>query len=314
MKTAIVSFLVPISLFLFSTAIGQQYEVTYSAAPYESLVDANLVNEEDPNMAAGVPLYLNIPIGFDFLFLGQTYSELAIAENGYVIFSVGGVLVSFISFLDSDLKDFQSNPEESPIYYSTEGESGNRIFKCEMVKVGFEEDLEDDDYANAQLWIYENCNEFEIHIGESTIDPIEDDLFWDGNPSPFFAYGDYNPSEVYLLAGDPIDPFLQVNPLMTLSEMPANGTVYTFSDCEVSIEEKEATEITCFPNPATNVLNVTLSGASDVRVLTMDGALVFSHQASQKSLAIDVSSFSSGMYVLQVVSGQRIQSEKFFKF
>jgi hypothetical protein len=46
----------------------------------------------------------------------------------------------------------------------------------------------------------------------------------------------------------------------------------------------------------------------------MDGALVFSHQASQKSLAIDVSSFSSGMYVLQVVSGQRIQSEKFFKF
>ena len=313
MKTAIVSFLVPISLFLFSTAIGQQYEVTYSAASYESLIDANLVNEEDPDMATGVPLYLNIPIGFDFLFLGQTYSELAIAENGYAIFSVGGALVSFISFLDSDLKDFQDNPEESPIYYSTEGEVGNRIFKCEMVNVGFEEDLEDDDYANAQLWIHENCNEFEIHIGESTIDPIEDDLFWVGNTSPFFAYGDYNPSEVYLLAGDPVDPFLQVNSLFTLNEMPENGTVYTFSDCDLSIQEEETTELTCFPNPATNVLNVTLSGASDVRILSMDGALVSSHQASQKRLSIDVSSFSPGMYMLQVSSNQGIQSTRFCK-
>ncbi len=302
-----------LGILICSNAVAQQYEVTYSTAPYQGLVNANVVDEENPNLEIGYPLFLDIPIGFDFVFLGETYNSFGMTENGYAFFSIGGTTVSFISFYDADLKNFQDDAMLSPIYYLTEGEEGNRIFKCEMVQVGFEEDQENNDYANVQLWFYENCNDFEIRVGPVSIDPLEDDLFYFGNTSPFFAYGLYDPESYYILAGDPTAPYQQTSNLVTLDEVPQDGTIYTFSNCDLSLEEKPSTGVNCFPNPAGNVLNVSLAGSSEVRIHALDGTLLSSTQSIQHFVSLDLSNLSSGMYMLQVVSVQGIHSKRFFK-
>ncbi|MFT6746059.1 MAG: photosystem II stability/assembly factor-like uncharacterized protein [Glaciecola sp.] len=82
-----------------------------------------------------------------------------------------------------------------------------------------------------------------------------------------------------------------------------------------SILEIKQPGISIFPNPVTNSLTVThsLEGNAMVRVYNNVGAVVFNTVTSDTSNIIDTSMLPSGVYVLQLRSGQSIVTKKFIK-
>jgi hypothetical protein len=128
---------------------SQAYTVEHSVNTYEPLINANLLNENNPlTDANGSELYQAIPIGFDFNYHNISFDSLKVGENGYVIFEQNDVFESFINIFECNQMNFQDDPLLSPIYYEVSGEPGNKIFKLEYVKSGVVNDFEEDDYIN----------------------------------------------------------------------------------------------------------------------------------------------------------------------
>lgn len=297
---------------------AQEYTVEYSFRTYEPLVDANLLDESDPYVdGSGRELYRAIPIGFPFNYHEEAYNSIRVGQNGYVLFESGGGFKSFINVFECRQMNFQGDPSLSPIYYEVSGETGDRIFKLEYVKSGFVNDEEEEDYINYQLWIYENCDVFEIHIGESSIDSAETDLFYNNRPSAFMGYGNYFPNFFYILGGNVIDPVLQTNPLYTLDSVPNSGSVYTFRNCFVSLDEKEETTFAIYPNPTSDQVNLqfneTLTG-STLRIVDLSGQTVYTAiLSSTNTHSIDTDFLKQGVYIVTIESATAVYSKKLVK-
>ena len=81
----------------------------------------------------------------------------------------------------------------------------------------------------------------------------------------------------------------------------------TGDDCEVlSVDEQDFdANISLFPNPAQNQMNISLGGQSstavEVRVFNIRGQEVIAPQQMRgTSLSVDISALSSGMYLVQL--------------
>lgn len=101
-----------------------------------------------------------------------------------------------------------------------------------------------------------------------------------------------------------------------MGKVNALGAVYLALNT-VSITSNEAKQtITLYPNPATNVLNLVssseqLSGVS-YQVIDVTGKVVFTN-SMETSQSIDVSSWSNGLYFVQVKGLQEVKTLKFIK-
>lgn len=298
---------------LFLTA--QNYTITYSSETYTPLAGATLLDESNPDIIGlGYELYQPIPIGFSFDLWGDSYDSLRVGELGYVSFNNGVADKHYISIFDCFLKDFQDNPALSPIYYETTGTPGDQVFKLEFVNKGFINDSEDNDYVNFQLFIYESCSEFEVRIGSFSTEPSEIDLYFNNSTMALIGTGQYNPGLYYGLAGDPTNPNLQSDALMTLSAEPDSGTVYHFSECNLSLEEENTLAFELYPNPANHQINLitnSITGISEIRLLNMMGQQIAQYPATQT--VIDVSSFEKGVYFVSVVLDNEIITQRFIK-
>ena len=84
------------------------------------------------------------------------------------------------------------------------------------------------------------------------------------------------------------------------------------------IDTKETSSLLVFPNPATDLLNIDLSGmkeAGNISIFSMDGRKVWSEEfdlagESSNVRTIDMTANKSGIYVVRVVSGNSIYTEK----
>lgn len=295
-------------------APAQDYTVTYSSSTYSSLEGGTTIDESTAFDVNGFAVYEAIPIGFEFDYLGATYTELNVAENGYFIFAEGGALTSFISAFDCDLKDYLDDPEQSPIIYTVEGPVGDRIFKCEFQKAGFEMDEEGSDFCYFQLWLYENCSDFEFRIGQLSIDPTEDDLFWPGYDMAIMGYGQYVPLNFYLLGGDPVAPNLFANTFASLNEYPTSGSNYRFSNCEVGVKEADSFSFNCYPNPTSSTVQVQLENADHVTridVVSLNGQLVKEWIGNGNNFVeFDLSDLTKGIYFIRLTTHQYVQTKK----
>jgi hypothetical protein len=77
----------------------------------------------------------------------------------------------------------------------------------------------------------------------------------------------------------------------------------------------DASTTTLFPNPATYELNVAHSTRiSEIRVFDITGRMVYTSRVNNLTSAkVDVSNFSNGVYILQVIAQDGITSKKFVK-
>jgi hypothetical protein len=305
-------------LFTCNFLSAQAYTVTYSNAPYDSLTGATLVDESNPDDISGFDVYQSVPIGFTFDFQGYSFDSIRMAEDGNVRFFEGSLQRTYISMFDCDLENFQDDAQQSPILYKVEGTPGNRIFKCEYVKVGFQEDADDDDFVSFQLWIYEDCNDFEVRIGTINIDPLELDLYWNGNQFAAIGYGLYFPYTYYLLSGSPTAPVLQTNLFTTMNAATPYGTVYNFTICGVGINEVEAPEFQFYPNPTSDIIQIEserLHDIDEIRIVDVNGRIVLSKTVQGPSqMVMDVGNLETGLYLVQGLSSQFVVTKKLVKY
>lgn len=80
----------------------------------------------------------------------------------------------------------------------------------------------------------------------------------------------------------------------------------------------DASQFTIYPNPASDVLNVRLAGAlstiSTVQIVDLNGRQVFSKSFNNVSDAqINVNDLSAGMYLINITSGDTVETQKFLK-
>jgi hypothetical protein len=311
-------FLLLLTTLISSALWSQSYTVSYDTAAFSSLSTFNIVDESNPDSdGLGNDLYQKIPIGFNFNFEGETFDSLMVGETGYARFRSSGIARSYISIFDCPLEDFNNTPSASPIVYFTTGTSGNRIFVLEFINKGFINDSEKNDSVHFQLWLYENCNDFEIRVGYTSIEISEFDLFYNMAPAPIMGYGINQTAEYYELTGGYSLPQLQAAAGNSLSIVPPSGTVYNFTKCSVGISDLNSSEFYISPNPTDGATNIQFQNGSDivkVEVINMNGQLIKQYNDSfAENLQIDFSDFESGIYLIRASSKRSVITKKIVK-
>lgn len=76
------------------------------------------------------------------------------------------------------------------------------------------------------------------------------------------------------------------------------------------VNEEVAHNVTVFPNPATEVLNVNYAEGAEISVLNILGEVVININNASEYNALDVSSLEAGTYFVRVVKGSQITNEK----
>lgn len=301
--------------FFYSCPSFSQYSVVYSSENYTNLVNADTIDESATFQFYSLPIYLPVPLGFGFEINGEVFDSVALAQRGFAMFRDVDPKYS-ISIFDCNLKDFNDDPMNSPILYSTEGSVGNRIFKCEYKLQGFVEDQENDDYVSFQLWLYEECNQFQIRIGDYQ---INSDVFLNNFPAPYFGLGDYNNSaNNQVLLGSPLNPTISDSNMAHLDTVPPVNTMYTFSNCVAGIQELNQL-FSIYPNPVKDKLFISsefLTEDVEIDVFDVSGTKVYASSFLGKSgnNEINLGQLSSGTYVLVIRSQGKLSNHKIIKY
>lgn len=277
------------------------------------------------------------PIGFTSDVGGSTITDFAFSTGWG--FAVGtdtiGVVNTICAISGIDLADrgLVSGVPSSPLRYQITGTAPNRIFKFEMFNAGFYNEYDSygtmNDSVNLQVWLYETTNVVEVHYGASSITHPSGLLFELG-ASPLVGYGkaldldNLVMDQLYILQGNPSAPTVDsissiTSTITVMDSFPANGTVYRF------IPKAVATSVTSqvlqqavnvYPTVCTNDLNVDLKlnhEAFQAVIYAVNGQEIKRISLKEQNNKIDVSSLSTGTYVLTISGAAEKAVYKFVK-
>lgn len=91
-------------------------------------------------------------------------------------------------------------------------------------------------------------------------------------------------------------------------------TFETFAEAVISdISDELAASIKMYPNPAQNYLNIELPEESSYRVVSINGAQMTSFIDASNNNNIDISDYKTGIYFVQIISGENSITKKFVK-
>jgi len=82
----------------------------------------------------------------------------------------------------------------------------------------------------------------------------------------------------------------------------------------VNIIEKQNESLSIYPNPVTN--NVTVSNSEiidELKIFDMQGKIYLHLFPKQEIINIDMTSFSAGLYFLQIISNNQMNTSKIIK-
>jgi hypothetical protein len=100
-----------------------------------------------------------------------------------------------------------------------------------------------------------------------------------------------------------------------------------FTTAPLKLNEEQnisSNEVSVFPNPASQILNIRCSSIPDfsnssesingsLLITNLLGEIVFTQNAIASVMSVDVSSFASGVYLLQIKTGGEIMTKRFLK-
>jgi hypothetical protein len=100
--------------------------------------------------------------------------------------------------------------------------------------------------------------------------------------------------------------------------IPFSFSLHIRENNELSTPESQISQLQLFPNPTENTLNLKLSNQpiQEIVVFDLQGRVIFQENKSGASSnsQIDVSDFSNGVYIIQVMSTHgNVSSSKFIK-
>jgi hypothetical protein len=81
--------------------------------------------------------------------------------------------------------------------------------------------------------------------------------------------------------------------------------------CALSIPSFSESEITMYPNPASdNVVLENLEGSTTINIVNLTGKLIYTTQTVHESLQVDLTDFRKGIYLVQVISRDKAMVKK----
>lgn len=89
--------------------------------------------------------------------------------------------------------------------------------------------------------------------------------------------------------------------------------MYNELDYATSVQENNVDQVSLYPNPANNELNVNLGTMQNatLNVYSINGELISKQVAVSGTAKVDVSALSSGVYFTEVISEEKIIKSKF---
>ena len=227
-----------IILFLTSaTCSAQDSLCKIESRPYMEINDGISVNDSISWGRFNHRFY--IPIGFTFKFLGEKFDSVGIETSGRLVFDDNHHFFAD-AFSEISLQDlgFRYNKKRSlsPISFKHEYIDSSKALIIQFKNAGFSKDSLS--VVNFQIRLYEENNEFEIHMGPSKINEYSKS-FINGPYSSIYKVSEFKPITFeYRLAiyGDPKKPIIVsdsgkgLNPFAyKLTVVPKEGTVYRFN-------------------------------------------------------------------------------------
>lgn len=209
----------------FINAQNFSYSFAKDSSQYNSIANPYVLSSNESWVNKNFGLHLP----FQFNFCGSHTDSINIETNGFLVFDIANqfAIVAFNNF--GCKKDTNQNYTAS-IGYVIEGAEGNRIVKIEYKNLA-QGILSNYDYLNYEIWLYENGNKIEYHIGANSYSN-------ESGEGIAALIGIINrnmdtENKAYLVTGNPSIPAVQIvsgeNELLYLSNIPYSGTIYTLT-------------------------------------------------------------------------------------
>lgn len=116
---------------------------------------------------------------------------------------------------------------------------------------------------------------------------------------------------IHIVGGQSMDNFTNA-PQAFIGFLPSQSSL-------LSIDELETIRVTLYPNPFQSVLYCDLFGNNSednisIRLVSLDGKLRLAQKTVNSSFGLDLESFESGIYFLQIyINGERVSTHKLIK-
>jgi Secretion system C-terminal sorting domain len=123
------------------------------------------------------------------------------------------------------------------------------------------------------------------------------------NPQIGMLMNNYKSTYLYD-TNDNLEFYIAENWDLNLANWVPSYKVHYFYQCGIlGVNEAASTLVKCFPNPATEVLNIELNNESRIEIYSLSMSKM-AESATSFNHSIDVSSFSPGMYFVKLENGQ----------
>ena len=137
--------------------------------------------------------------------------------------------------------------------------------------------------------------------------------FFDNNwvsvgPADFSAAQALNTSIAFSPSGQPFVAYID--------EGDSGKATVMYYDAHAGIEELQSSQISIYPNPATDKITVELSGMTQGGNLTIgdiEGQQLLTRQIAEPKTQIDISNLPSGIYFVRITNEMTAEVGKFVK-
>lgn len=301
---------------------GDQYSAAFSNATYQLLSLQAGVTPTELSANGWDNESYNVTLPFTFAFNKAGHAAVVVYADGYI--KLGQ---NIIAPLKCNLKDRYTinTAYHNPISWAIKGTAPNRIAIFEWDLAGISGGgLQD--YASAQVWLYETTNNIEFYYGA---DKYTTTNLWQNSAQPLegvevgLAY--YNPVtsdyNTFYTNGTPSSPsFAPATGVTTNSRfvLMSNsstwaGTKYTITRTANGMNEAVPAFDTYF-NASSKSISIQgdlLKGGS-VKLYDMTGKNCTAYFSLENNLSIDVSNLVTGIYVVAIENKGIISTKKIF--
>ncbi len=321
--------------FCFTVKLNAQnfpYYFSVDEQPYVEIEGIDLIGDtwDDPEF--------EVPIGFEFLFLGEPVSTFYQVGLGAMlsadpdIYSVDSTNLFLVYGSDIVGLDYYGSGDTSSIIsYALDGTPGNQICKIQWKDVGFYNDITEPNPTNSslnfQVWFYEGSHTIEIRFGPSDI-ALPDESFHDYGGDPLISIfegvdvNSYDIENSYTITGEEDDPTItEINNgsvddfyyFSSLTSNPTDGRVYRFTTAPF-VNTKEpglSQKVKIYPSLATEFTLVNINQQNftngNIQLINQLGQTVLQQAALSGVQQLDINNFSPGTYFVRV----QIDGEEF---
>lgn len=109
--------------------------------------------------------------------------------------------------------------------------------------------------------------------------------------------------------------FWNASPLHPIVEIDGSDVTVWIPSTANGIQSAALAEVTCFPNPATDVLNVTVGKSEPVfiSIFSLDGKVLSSTNSNAQNTSIDIKNLPSGVYFVSITTATESKAFPFVK-